>query len=66
MYTGYEILWPFYVIYGVALAIITISCQELHGFRLFAECMILVTVIKWVAGSICCTAFSVVLRQSCG
>ena len=41
---------PFCIIYGVALMVITIFCQELQGFWLFAECMILATVIEWVAG----------------
>lgn len=41
---------PFCIIYGVALTVITVFCQELQGFWLFAECMILATVIEWVAG----------------
>ena len=41
---------PFCIIYGVALTVITVFCQELQGFWLFAECMILATVIEWGAG----------------
>lgn len=41
---------PFCVIYGVAAVNITLFCQELHGFWLFAESVILATVIEWIAG----------------
>ena len=41
---------PFCVIYGVAAVSITVFCQELYGFWLFAESTILATVIEWIAG----------------
>ena len=41
---------PFCVIYGIAAALITATTGELHGFWLFLDCVILATVIEWVAG----------------
>ncbi len=41
---------PFCVIYGIAAALITATTSELHGFWLFLDCVILATVIEWVAG----------------
>lgn len=41
---------PFRVIYGIAAALITATTGELHGFWLFLDCVILATVIEWVAG----------------
>ncbi len=41
---------PFCVIYGIAAALITATTGELHGFWLFLDCVILSTVIEWVAG----------------
>ena len=41
---------PFCVIYGIAAALITAITGELHGFWLFLDCVILATVIEWVAG----------------
>ena len=41
---------PFCVIYGIAAALITSTTGELHGFWLFLDCVILATVIEWVAG----------------
>ena len=41
---------PFCVIYGMAAALITATTGELHGFWLFLDCVILATVIEWVAG----------------
>ena len=41
---------PFCVIYGIAAALITATTGELHGFWLFLNCVILATVIEWVAG----------------
>ena len=41
---------PFCVIYGITAALITATTGELHGFWLFLDCVILATVIEWVAG----------------
>ena len=41
---------PFCVIYGIAAALLTATTGELHGFWLFLDCVILATVIEWVAG----------------
>ncbi|MDO4338757.1 MAG: putative ABC transporter permease [Eubacteriales bacterium] len=82
VYTGYEILWLFFVysflgwiletvtaaakqkrfvnrglvnaplcvIYGIGAVLITVFCQELTGFWLFAYSVILSTVLEWTAG----------------
>lgn len=41
---------PFCVIYGIAATLITATTGELHEFWLFLDCVILATVIEWVAG----------------
>lgn len=41
---------PFCVTYGLAMSVITIFGQELHGFWLFLGSMIIAGVIEWTAG----------------
>lgn len=41
---------PFCILYGIGALVITIFCQELDGFWLFAVSAIVSTVIEWSAG----------------
>ncbi|MCI7100248.1 MAG: putative ABC transporter permease [Lachnospiraceae bacterium] len=41
---------PFCVLYGVGAVLITVVCQELTGFWLFAYSVILATLLEWTAG----------------
>lgn len=41
---------PFCVLYGIVLVLLTLSCQELSGYWLFAGAMIVSTVAEWIAG----------------
>lgn len=43
---------PFCVIYGITAILLTILTQELHGFWLFLGCVIVSTLVEFIAGHI--------------